>query len=155
MNTSACSTVAPKNTTNRGSGCATMNCVPMMPARKPTIVFASPPMPMTPLDSASCTSPATAPGQQPRHRPGRQRHVDDDDEHQIDRDGAPDDEPGQRGLQRERQRDRQEHPGGLHSAPTRPLGAVGAASCAGVGVSTTSTSSRLRKSTAGRTTIRL
>ena len=27
--------VAPKNTTNRGSGCATMNCVPMMPGEKP------------------------------------------------------------------------------------------------------------------------
>ena len=27
-----CSNVAPKNTRNRGSGRATMNCVPMMPA---------------------------------------------------------------------------------------------------------------------------
>ena len=53
MNITACSTVAPKNTTNRGSDAVTMNCVPMMPARNPTSVFASPPMPMTLLDSAS------------------------------------------------------------------------------------------------------
>ena len=66
----------PKNTTNRGSGCATMNCVPTMPARNPTIVFARPPMPMTPLDSASWTRPGERPGQQPGHRPGRQRDVD-------------------------------------------------------------------------------
>ena len=37
---------------------APMNWVPMMPARKPTMVFASPPIPMTPLDSASWTSPS-------------------------------------------------------------------------------------------------
>ena len=41
MNITACSSVAPKNTTNRGSGWATMNWVPMIPARNPTIVFAS------------------------------------------------------------------------------------------------------------------
>ena len=42
-----------------------MNCVPTMPARNPTIVFARPPMPMTPLDSASCTSPANVPVSSP------------------------------------------------------------------------------------------
>ena len=33
--------------------------------RNPTSVFASPPMPMMPLDSASCTSPATVPASSP------------------------------------------------------------------------------------------
>ena len=145
----ACSTVAAKNTTNRGSGCATMNCVPMMPARNPTIVFASPPMPMTPLDSASCTSPATRPRQQARHRARRQRDVDDDDQHQVDRDRAAHHEPRQRRLQRQRHGDRQERP--------RPPSLVRppSASRAGVGVSTTSTSSSAEKSTAGLTVIRL
>ena len=46
MKTTAWSTVAAKKTTNRGSDAVTMNCVPMMPARNPTSVFASPPMPM-------------------------------------------------------------------------------------------------------------
>ena len=32
---------------------ATMNCVPITPARNPTTVFASPPIPMTPIESAS------------------------------------------------------------------------------------------------------
>jgi hypothetical protein len=35
MNTAACTAVAPKKTTNRGSELTTMNCVPMTPARKP------------------------------------------------------------------------------------------------------------------------
>ena len=49
----------------RGSGWATMNWVPMMPARNPTIVFASPPMPMTAARQASCTSPANVPVSSP------------------------------------------------------------------------------------------
>ena len=71
-----------------------MNWVPMMPARNPTTVFASPPMPMTPLDSASCTSPAKVPVSSPVDRPRRQRDVDHDDEHQVDRHGAAHDEAG-------------------------------------------------------------
>ena len=53
MNTAACSAVAATNITSRGSAAVTMNCCPNAPARNPTIDFASPPMPMTPLDSAS------------------------------------------------------------------------------------------------------
>ncbi len=45
--------VAPKNTTNRGSGCATMNCVPTIPPRNPTMVLASPPTPIIVPTSAS------------------------------------------------------------------------------------------------------
>ena len=62
--TNAC-TPWPKKTTNRGSDAVTMNCVPMMPARNPTRVFASPPMPITLLDSASCASPAKVPDNRP------------------------------------------------------------------------------------------
>ena len=94
---------------------------------------------MTPLDSASWTSPAKAPASRPVAGPAGQRHVHHHDQHQIDRDGAADDEPRQRGLQRERQRDGQDDPGGLHS------GSPSAASGAGVGVSTTSTSSSARE----------
>ena len=103
MNT-ACRTVAPKNTTNRGSGWATMNWVPMMPARNPTTVFASPPMPMTPARQGVLDEPGEGAGQQPGDRARRQRGVDDDDEHQIDGDRAADDEPRQGGLERQRQR---------------------------------------------------
>ena len=50
----------------RGSGWATMNCVPSTPARNPTSVFASPPMPMTGLATrASWMRPATAPVMSP------------------------------------------------------------------------------------------
>jgi hypothetical protein len=65
MNTSSWSSVAPKKTKNRGSACATMNCVPTIPVRNPTSVLASPPMPMTPGVRASCTSPANVPVNMP------------------------------------------------------------------------------------------
>ena len=55
MNTTAWSTVAQKKTTNLGSVWTTMNWVPMIPARKPTNVFASPPIPITLLDNARVT----------------------------------------------------------------------------------------------------
>ena len=104
MNMTACSTVARKTRRTAAAAAPTMNCVPMMPARNPTTVFASPPMPMTPLDSASCTSPANVPASRPVDRPRRQRHVDHHDQHQVDRDRPAHDEPRQRGLKRERQR---------------------------------------------------
>ena len=70
------------------SGCATMNCVPMMPARNPTIVFASPPMPMIAARQRVLRQPGRRAGQQPRHRARRQRDVDHHDQHQIERRGA-------------------------------------------------------------------
>src|SRR5438552_10391714 len=65
FDTTKSSTLEPKNTTNRGTGCDTMNCVPMTPAKNPTIVLANPPMPSTRLESASCTSPANVPERRP------------------------------------------------------------------------------------------
>ena len=53
MNTARSRSVAAKKTTKRGNGWATMNCVPMIPPMNPTIVLASPPIPITPLDIAS------------------------------------------------------------------------------------------------------
>ena len=111
-----------RNTTNRGSGAVTMNCVPTRPARKPTSVFASPPMPMTPLDSASCTSPA-APAQPPGGRPGGQRHVDHH-EHQDRRATVlPPHAATARSLQRQRERHHRAASvftlGGLSPTPAR------------------------------------
>src|SRR6202011_4726898 len=79
-----------------------------------------------------------------------QGDVDDDDQDQIDCHRPPDHEPGQRRLKRESQRDRQDHPGSLHSAPP-PL----VPCAAGAGVTMTSTSSRLDASAAGFTIMRL
>ena len=148
MKTTACSTVAAKNTTNRGNGCATMNCVPTMPARNPTIVFASPPMPMTAarqrvLHQAGRPCPPAGPSpvrtsaRRTRRRP------------------APDRRPRCRGRRTGRawsagRRDAtiaRITPAAFTRRSPRP------AACAGV--STTSTSSSARKSTAGLTTIRL
>ena len=75
MNTIACSTVARKNTTNRGIGRATMKWVAIRPARKPTIVFAKPPIPMTPLERASCARPADGACQQAGDRTEAERRV--------------------------------------------------------------------------------
>ncbi len=84
----------------------------------------------TPLESASWMMPATLPGQHPAHRTGRQRDVDHDDEHQIERRGAADQETRQRRLQRERQRYRDQNAGGLHCADPcarAPIAAPGSA----------------------------
>ena len=62
------------------------------PARNPTIVFARPPIPITPVESASCSSPATVPVSSPGDRSRRQRHVHDDDEHEVHRQCAAHDE---------------------------------------------------------------
>ena len=67
MKITACSSCAPKNTTNRDSGWATMNCVPMTPARKPTMVFASPPMP----DDAGRQGVLHQPGKRAGQQAGR------------------------------------------------------------------------------------
>jgi len=68
--------------------------------------------------------------------------------HQVHGYCTPDYEPRERGLQRQGERCRQDHRGGSHWLISS------AVSRAGVGVSTTSTSSRLEKSTAGLTTMR-
>ena len=65
MNTAACSAVAATNITSRGSAAVTMNCCPNAPARNPTIDFARPPIPTTPLDSESWISPAALPASIP------------------------------------------------------------------------------------------
>ena len=123
-----------------------MNWVPTMPARNPTSVLASPPIPMTPVVMRILDEARDRAGQQARHRSRRQRDIDDDHEHQIQRHRAAD-VSRERRLKRERRGDGQDDPGGPHS--TLPS----AASRAGVGVRTTSTSSRLVKSTAGLTVI--
>jgi hypothetical protein len=65
MNTAECTTVAARNITKRGSAAVTMNCCPITPTRNPTIDFANPPIPITPLDSASCINPAALPASIP------------------------------------------------------------------------------------------
>ena len=65
MNIDRVHTVAPKNTTNRGSGCVDDELRADDARDNPTMVFASPPMPITPLDSASWTSPANVPVSSP------------------------------------------------------------------------------------------
>ena len=67
----------------------TMNCVPTTPATNPTTVFASPPMPMMPLDKTSCSSPAKVPASSPVTGPTTRR-VDHHDQHQIDAAAAAD-----------------------------------------------------------------
>src|SRR5207237_10123453 len=100
----------------------------------------------------------------PGHGTGRQRDVHDDDKAEIDRDSPPNDKPRQRRLQRERGGDRDDdarrpqslppaRPGASRWALSSP-GPLSAASCAGVGVTTLSTSSSAEKSTPGRTIIR-
>ena len=72
-------------------------------------------MPTVPLDSASWMMPGHAAGQHPGHRPGRQRHVHDDDEHEIERRDSADDKSREARLQRERQSYRDENAGRFHS----------------------------------------
>ena len=98
MNIAACATVAPRKTTNRGSAAVTMNCWSIAPTANPTIDFDNPPMPITPIESASCVSPGQASRQHPGNRPARQRHVHDDDQDQIDGCGSPDQESRQARL---------------------------------------------------------
>src|SRR5438132_8067057 len=86
--------------------------------------------------------PRKCAGQETCHRSRHQGDIDDDHEHQIHGHRTAD-ITSQRGLESKRRDDCQDNPGGLHS--TLPA----AASRAGVGVTTTSTSSRLVKSTAG------
>ena len=124
-----------------------MNWVPMMPVRNPTSVLASPPMPSTPLDSASCASPAAVPASRPVTGPEVSATDTTTTSTRSTAHGGAGDEPAERGLQDDRRHDRQDHPGSLHSA----LPSVGRVA----GVSTTSTSSSARKSTAGLTTMRL
>ena len=87
------------------------------------------------------------PASRPVTGPEVERHVHDDDQHEIDGHGGAGDEPAECGLQDDRRHNRQDHPGSLHSV----LPSV----CRVAGVSTTSTSSSARKSTAGLTTMRL
>ena len=91
--------------------------------------------------------PRDCAGQQAGDRAGCKGKVDDDDQQEIDGDICSHDITGQCCLQRQRQKRCAHHPRGFH----RGLSVETAASRAGVGVSTTSTSSRLEKSTAGRT----
>ena len=65
MNTAACTTVAARNITNRGSAAVTMNCWPMTPAREPDDRLRQAADADTPLDSASWMSPATLPASIP------------------------------------------------------------------------------------------
>ena len=148
-----------------------MNCVPTMPARKPTTVFASPPMPMTPRRQRVLREPGDVPASRPADRAGGQAHVDDDDQHEVDARRSAHEEPRQRRLQHQRDGDDDEDLEEPHrmtppeacagaGAPLAPAPVLSDASgrrSRGLGrrgsASTTSTSSRPEKFTAGRTRI--
>ena len=117
-----------------------------MPITYPTTVFASPPMPRMPLDSASCASPAAARQQPGRRRPTSMRDVDHDDQHQVERRGAAHQHCASVVCSTSASASAATTPSSLHGVASdgRTVAAAG-------GVSTTSTSSRLEKSTAGRT----
>ena len=125
-----------------------MNCCPITPGQKPHERLGEPADADHAAREGILDDSRDAAGQHAGSGPRRQRHVDHDDEHQIDGGRATDHEPRQRRLQRERQSYREQDTGDFHSEPSAPVVAAD-------GVSTTRTSSREENSTAGFTMMEL
>ena len=85
-------------------------------------------------------NPREAAGQHPRDRATRQRHIHDDDEHEIQRRSPTHEKARYRRLQRERQRYRDENAGSFHSRAW-PASRAASSTAAGGGVTTTRTAS--------------
>ena len=146
MNTSLSSSVAPKKTQDPRQRLSHDELRADDAGQKPDQGLGQPPYPDDARAHRILNQPGERPGQQPRHGPARQRDIDDHHQHEIQSHPAAN-VSGERPLKRERRGHGQDDPGSPHS--TLPS----AASRAGVGVRTTSTSSRLVKSTAGLTVI--
>ena len=142
-NITSCTKVAATNITSRGTVVERLNCAPRTPTTKPISVFVMPPMPTMPPASASCARPPIVPAISPVTKLTRASTGDHGDEDQVDGKYTDREEPGKSGLERKSQHRRHKGSDGLQW-PTSFAG-----SPAGGGVSTTSTSSRLEKSTPG------
>ena len=130
----AWATVAVKNTSALGSGRATMNWLPTIPAKNPTTVFARPPMPMMlrVADHAGpdgdghrarrgkgiLDQPRHRAGYQPGGRPAAQGDVHHRHEDQIDQTAAGSEKPCKRGLQCQRDDDDQRDAERPHERPS-------------------------------------